>query len=112
MSTEIKEPEMIGRKGAKDGLVTGTKLMGCLLVAGFLLSLTGIGAIIGLPMILAAFGAPILLPILGYFGLMEMRGICPYCGEPVALPLDTKGFTCPTCKKRILRKDNTLTRVE
>ena len=45
-------------EGLATGCAAGVMTSGCLIVAGGLLCLTGIGAIIGIPMILGGFSLP------------------------------------------------------
>ena len=86
-------------EGVATGCAAGAMTSGCLIVAGGLLCLTGIGAIIGIPMILAGLLAPFLGPVIG---LTNIRGKCPYCEISVKALSRDVGVTCPACKKRIV----------
>jgi endogenous inhibitor of DNA gyrase (YacG/DUF329 family) len=71
--------------------------------------MTGIGIIIGVPLMLTAFGIPI---VLTFSTLTFISGACPYCGNKVLAQDKKLGVNCPTCKKRILIKDNKFLRVQ
>jgi DNA-directed RNA polymerase subunit RPC12/RpoP len=110
----IEPPESKGTntqgetKGEKlAGLVVGTWLgLGCLIPAGVVLCLTGIGALIGIPLIIAGIVAPIV-------GLVSsIKGPCPYCGSAVTTSKSSQGVTCRACKKRVVVRDRKFYRVE
>jgi len=63
-----------------------------------MLCLTGLGAILGVPMILAAVFAPLLGPMIG---LGALKGKCPWCGISVSSIANAKDFNCHACGKRI-----------
>jgi hypothetical protein len=79
------------------------------ILGGFLFSATGIGAIIGVPMILVGFVFPFLGPFLG-LAVMSLTGPCPYCGTTVTGGM--AGFNCHACRKRIVVKDKKFIRVD
>ncbi|WP_052087699.1 hypothetical protein [Paenibacillus wynnii] len=86
-------------KQTKEGFVFG---VGCLIFGipvGIVLSLTGIGALLGIPLILASIGMPI-------YGALHMRNskklICPSCSHSISIIGNETGVTCPTCKKRLV----------
>jgi DNA-directed RNA polymerase subunit RPC12/RpoP len=89
-------------EGLATGCLAGAMTSGCLIVAGGLLCLTGIGAIIGIPMILGGLLAPFLGPVLG---LTNIKGKCPYCETNVTAQSRALGVTCPACKKRIVIRE-------
>lgn len=100
--SQVTETESAKASGAAVGCMGGLAGSGCLLVLGGLLSATGIGAIIGVPMILAGLLLPFIGPILGF---NSIKGPCPYCGYSVqALPTDP-GLNCPACKQRIVVRE-------
>jgi hypothetical protein len=79
------------------------------LIFGSFLCLTGIGAIIGAPLIIASFVLPF-----SRIGAIELNGECPYCKESFMVTIDRngkinssskKGKTCKHCKKRVIIKD-------
>jgi DNA-directed RNA polymerase subunit RPC12/RpoP len=82
---------------------------GCLIVAGGLLCLTGIGAIIGIPMILGGLLAPFLGPVLR---LTHIKGKCPYCETNVTAQSTALGVTCPACNKRIVIRQKRFYRID
>jgi DNA-directed RNA polymerase subunit RPC12/RpoP len=69
-----------------------------LAIVGTMLCLTGLGAILGIPMILLAFLAPLLGPMVG---LGALRGKCPWCAIQVSSVANTKDFNCHGCGQRI-----------
>jgi len=71
------------------------------IMIGGLLSLTGIGAIIGIPLIIGG----ILYPIIN-IGSTSIIGSCPYCGHEVSASKKTPGVTCPACRQRIIIRNN------
>ena len=106
----VVEPhEAKGTKAKGDklaGVLAATDVgLGCLIPAGVLISLTGIGAIIGIPMIIAGISAPIA-------GLASIKGPCPYCGSTVKTMKTIQGVTCSACKNRVLVRDGKFYRVE
>ncbi len=69
-----------------------------LVIVGTLLCLTGLGAILGIPMIILAVFSPLLGPLIGLEGL---KGNCPWCGVSVASLANGKEFGCMECGHRI-----------
>lgn len=65
--------------------------------AGFGLTLTGIGAIAGIPMMLMGAMGFLLSPILA---LMYNEGVCPYCGQTIYFRMLKKVIRCRYCKNR------------
>jgi hypothetical protein len=63
-----------------------------------MLCLTGLGAIAGIPMILAGVLAPLLGPLIGFGAL---RGKCPWCGSSVNTVANSKDFGCHACSGKI-----------
>ncbi len=101
--TAPRHPTNTTQSAKAVGVAAGTTLgFGCgvmLFVVGLLISLTGIGVIIGVPLMLAG----ILTPIFGLLmGLAKIKGPCPYCGTLVYASSSDPGVTCPGCKKRIV----------
>ncbi len=75
----------------------------CMVVLGVLLSATGIGMIIGIPMILAGIAVPLVCAV---EGAKARKGPCPYCRTEVINNVATaKGITCTACKQRIIIRD-------
>lgn len=97
-SREPEQPEKAPAQGAFGGLLFGMLAVPILIIVGTMLCLTGLGAIAGIPMILAAVFAPLLGPMLG---LGAMRGKCPSCAASVSSVANAKDFDCPECGQRI-----------
>jgi len=94
-------------KGGAAGFGMGWLVAGAMFFVGLLLTLTGIGAIIGIPLMLGAVVVPF---VLGGFwaaagrrqAAQQVRGLCPYCGED--LIATGTGFDCPTCAQRVIHR--------
>lgn len=86
--------------------------LGCgiwLIIAGLLISLTGIGAIVGIPMALIGLLMPIVAPLMG---LAQVSGQCPHCSKHLTA-LTTKGAaTCKYCKKRVVISDGKFVKID
>lgn len=95
---EPEVPEKSSAPGAFGGLLFGMLAVPILVIVGTMLCLTGLGAILGIPMILAAVLAPILGPMIG---LGALKGKCPWCGIAVSSVANKKDFDCHGCGKRI-----------
>jgi len=91
------------------GCLSGWGLAIILITIGGLLCLTGIGAILGIPMIIAGLLSPFAGALLG---LSSIKGPCPYCGHEVSCSSKTPGVTCPACKKRIIVKEKKFYKVD
>jgi DNA-directed RNA polymerase subunit RPC12/RpoP len=63
-----------------------------------MLCLTGLGAVLGVPMIIGGILAPILGPMIC---LGEPKGKCPWCGTKVSNVFNASSFDCHECGKRI-----------
>ena len=96
-------------QGALAGCIAGWGVSGCLIPLGILLCFTGIGAIVGVPMILGGVMAPLLGPLMG---LGALKGRCPWCGTGVTSGKSALGFDCPACKKRIVIRGKTFVRID
>jgi uncharacterized Zn finger protein (UPF0148 family) len=96
------EAQSAKAEGVFDGcLTTGGK--GVVVIAvGILLCLTGIGAVVGVPLILFGLLSPFIGALLGWTGL---KGQCPWCAAPITSPAGAQGIDCPACKKRIVIRD-------
>lgn len=103
MPVEPEKPEPNPAPGAFTGLYFGIIAVPVLVVVGGLLCLTGLGAILGIPMIVAAVLAPLIGPM---FGMRAHRGKCPHCGTRVT-DIDTmENRECPVCNKRFSLRDH------
>jgi hypothetical protein len=92
--------------GAFAGWIAGGAVAACLIVVGFLLCLTGVGMILGIPIILAGFVMPFIGPFLG---ARALKGACPYCRSVVLSA--SRGFNCPVCKRRIVVRGTRFMRI-
>jgi DNA-directed RNA polymerase subunit RPC12/RpoP len=63
---------------------------------GIILCFTGIGAILGIPLILWAFIMPFIKPT------RNLVGSCPYCGHGIVANENDVGVTCLACQQRII----------
>jgi len=96
--TAPEEAEKSPAPGAFGGLLFGMLAVPILAIVGTMLCLTGLGAILGVPMILAAIFAPLLGPLIG---LGALKGKCPWCGANVSSIANAKDFACHACSQRI-----------
>lgn len=73
------------------------KALGVLLALpiSILLILTGVGAIIGIPLLLWSMFTPT-------HTKGAWQGSCPSCGFQIQVPKDTPGGDCPACTKRVI----------
>lgn len=71
---------------------------------GFLLTMTVIGALVGVPLMILSPFSPLLV-----WQVTNLTGDCPHCGSKIerlkwpATPIDS--VKCSTCKKRSILKD-------
>jgi len=103
--------------GPFGGLGVGIAVGIVFIFIGFLLSLTIIGAIIGIPLIIGGVLTIILGPLLGAVtgagvAFTARRALCPYCQNAVSIKPYTKGVTCGTCQKRLVVRGKQLSLVE
>jgi hypothetical protein len=80
--------------GAFGGLLFGMIAAPVLIIFGTLLCLTGLGAFLGVPMIIFAIIAPLAGPLLG-IGEHSVR--CPSCNTREVTVADGKLHYCPNC---------------
>jgi DNA-directed RNA polymerase subunit RPC12/RpoP len=92
------EPEKAPVQGAFSGLLFGVIVAPMCIIVGTMLCLTGLGAFLGVPMIIAGVLAPLLGPMIG---IGELKGKCPWCGTEVSNVVNAPGFDCHVCSKRI-----------
>jgi DNA-directed RNA polymerase subunit RPC12/RpoP len=105
-STEARSAKV---EGAAVGLASGVAAGGCFFIAGLLLTVTGIGAIIGIPMMIGAF----LGPLIGLGrGAEKLKGDCPYCGMEIEAEHANMGVTCRVCKQRVIVRKQRFCRVD
>lgn len=91
-----EENEKSSLPGAFGGLLVGVIAAPILLIVGIMLCLTGLGAFLGVPMIIAAILAPLAGPLLG---IGEHRVRCPYCNTREITVADNQLHYCPNCEK-------------
>jgi hypothetical protein len=97
------EHEKSSVPGAFGGLYFGLITVPILLIFGGLLCLTGLGAILGIPLIILAILSPLLGPLIG---IGEHKGKCPKCGTRVISFSDGKDHFCPACDKEFAVSDH------
>ena len=95
-SSPAPEPEKSSMSGAFGGLYFGLIAVPILIILGGLLCLTGLGAILGIPLIIVAILSPLLGPLIG---IGEHKGKCPSCGTRVISVDDGQNHYCPACDK-------------
>ena len=89
--------------GAFGGLLFGVITAPVLIIVGTLLCLTGLGAFLGIPMIIAAIVAPLAGPLIG---IGEHRVSCPYCNTREITVADNQLHFCPHCEKEFSLGDH------
>ena len=82
--------------GAFGGLLFGVIIAPVLIILGTLLCLTGLGAFLGVPLILLAIIAPLVGPLIA---LGEHKVRCPYCNTREITVADGKLHFCPNCDR-------------
>jgi len=97
------ERERSSVPGAFGGLLFGVIVAPVLIILGTLLCLTGLGAFLGVPMIIGAIIAPLVGPLLG---LGEHKIRCPYCNTREITVADNKLHYCPNCDKEFALGDH------
>lgn len=106
IATKAKRTPLLALGGAAG---MGFMGFGCgfwLVIFGVLLSLTGIGAIIGIPLIIMGLSLPIVSAMFGLVtGSLMLKGKCPYCDSNITVANITGGIDCPACKKRLLMRN-------
>lgn len=75
---------------------------------GGLITLTVIGSIVGIPMMLIGGGAILLSPVMF---LALSQGNCPYCQHEVVVMNGKKVSKCPSCKHRFSIRDGSIHRI-
>ena len=93
------KPERAPVRWAFAGLLFGMITVPILAIVGTMLCLTGLGAILGVPMIVTAILAPILGPMIG---IGAMHGTCPWCGTRIHSIITVPEFYCHGCSKPIV----------
>jgi DNA-directed RNA polymerase subunit RPC12/RpoP len=96
-------------QGAFGGLLLGLLAVPILIVVGTLLCLTGLGAFLGVPLIIGAVLAPLLGPLIG---IGVLRGKCPWCGTQVNSVVKKTVFYCHVCNRKIALQNRRFIKVE
>lgn len=96
-------------KGAFTGLLFGMLMVPMLVIVGTMLCLTGLGAFLGVPLIVLAVFAPLLGPMLG---IGNPQGSCPWCGTRISNLIRAPHFYCYACSKRVEMVDRRFERAE
>lgn len=96
-------------KGAFSGLFFGLIAAPVLIIAGGMICLTGLGIVLGIPLIVAGVLAPVIGPMMG---INSMRAACPWCGAKVTGVSIFDKFSCPTCGEHIVMKKRELLKAD
>lgn len=102
LHVEPPEHEKAPVENAFSGLLFGAILTPMMLIVGTMLCLTGLGALLGIPMIIGGILAPLMGPVIGF---SAPKGKCPWCGSPVSSLRSGQSFDCEACHQRIAFKD-------
>jgi hypothetical protein len=97
--TDPAKPERGSVRWAFTGLLFGMLAAPILAIVGTMLCLTGLGAILGVPMIITAVLAPLLGPMIG---IGALHGACPWCGIRIHSIITVPEFYCHGCSKPIV----------
>ena len=103
----LAEHKKSSMTGAFGGLFVGVVMTPVLIIFGIMLCLTGLGAILGIPMIIAGVIAPLTGPLMG---LKEHQGKCPCCGMHVVSVTDGQSHYCPACDQEFALGDHQVAR--
>ncbi len=93
-----EEREKAPLRNAWSGLAFGVIAAPIMIIVGVMLCLTGLGAFLGVPLIIGGVLAPLAGPMIG---LNELKGECPWCGAAVSSLVKKPGFPCHACNRRI-----------
>ena len=92
------QPEKTPVRSGFSGLFLGVIVAPMCIIVGTMLCLTGLGAFLGVPMIVGGIIAPLLGPMIM---LGEPKGLCPWCGTKVTNVFNASSFECHDCGKKI-----------
>jgi len=101
--TTPAEAEQAPVKHAFSGLLFGLIVAPMCIIVGGMLCCTGLGAFLGVPVIIAGIFAPLIGPMVG---IGEPRGKCPYCGAELNDIVNSPAFECHACKGKVLLQDS------
>jgi len=96
-------------KGAFTGLFFGLIAAPVLIIAGGMICLTGLGIVLGIPLIVAGVLAPLIGPTMG---INSLKAACPWCGAEVSGVSIFDKFSCPTCGEHIVMKKHELLKAD
>ncbi len=96
------ESERAPVKHAFSGLLFGMIVAPMCIIVGVMLCCTGLGAFLGVPVIIAGILAPLIGPLVG---IGEPRGKCPWCGAELNDIVNSPAFQCHACKGNVLQHD-------
>ena len=85
-------------KAPFSGLLFGVLVAPVMIIVGTMLCLTGLGALLGIPMIIGGVLAPLAGPMIGFGAI---KGKCPWCGAPVNSLAGVESFDCEACHQPI-----------
>ncbi len=99
-NSEIKNTGVVEKvaNGAA-GIIIGVGCGSLLIILGVALSLSIIGAIFGIPLVIIGLGFIIGGPLAGF---LVRSAECPYCKNKISIPFGRKAIDCKVCKKRLL----------
>ena len=86
-------------KAPFSGLLFGVIAAPVMIIVGVMLCLTGLGAILGIPMIIGGVLAPLAGPMIGF---RAVKGKCPLCGAQVSSLPGVESFHCEACHQQIV----------
>ena len=87
------------------GWLTATAAGFILMVIGVLVSFTGIGLIVGIPLILAGIAYP-------FIARHIITGPCPYCGIKISTLASRSGIACRACGKPVIIQEKKFVKSE
>ena len=90
-------------KHAFSGLLFGLIVAPMCIIVGGMLCCTGLGAFLGVPVIIAGIFAPLIGPMIG---IGEPRGNCPWCGTELNNVVNSPAFDCHVCKGKVLLQNS------
>lgn len=102
-------PEKVPVKSGFSGLFFGLIAAPVLIIVGGMICLTGLGIVLGIPLIVAGVLAPLIGPLMG---VNSLRAKCPWCSEEISGVGIFDHFSCPMCGERIVMKKHELLKSE
>jgi predicted RNA-binding Zn-ribbon protein involved in translation (DUF1610 family) len=113
---EVKRPEAVRAGRTADGAIGFSVAIGVgllLFVGGLIVSLTlgegtGIGLLLGVPLMMAGVILPLFMMRQNFTGGHGVEAPCPSCGASIKTTDGTYKLECPSCHKIILVRDSNL----